>query len=168
MRCVLSLTAPVFVVQIVITGGAVPPADGGTAMAKFTIPHTCGHESEVNLLGKMADRDRKAAWLASRPCRECALADARAAGPTVRVGRAGAGYRIACTEDTYAHKDALKAAGYRFVPEPAWQVAGTAAEVVDAASDALAMGWTVLTAAGTPVTADGLDAMRAKFAPAAA
>ncbi len=42
---------------------------------------------------------------------------------------------------------------------------GTAAEIMDAASDALAMGWTVLTAAGSPVTADGLAAMRAKMAP---
>lgn len=137
-------------------------------MSKFTIAHSCGHESTVDLLGKMADRDRKATWLASRPCRECALADARAAGPAVRVGRAGAGYRIACTEDTYAYKDALKAAGYRFNPEPAWEVTGTAAEVLDAAADALAMGWTVLTAAGSPVTADGIEVMRAKLAPAAA
>lgn len=137
-------------------------------MSKHTISHACGHKSTVDLLGKMADRDRKAAWLASCPCRDCVLAEARAAGPTVRVGRAGADYRIACTEDTFAHKDALKAAGYRFVPEPAWQVVGTAAEVLDAAADALAMGWTVLTAAGSPVTAAGLDAMRAKMAPAAA
>ena len=99
-------------------------------MAKYNVTHSCGHESTVNLLGKMVDRDRKTAWLASRPCRECATADARAAGPTVRVGRA--------------------------------------AEIMDAASDALAMGWTVLTAAGSAVTADGLAAMRAKLAPAAA
>lgn len=39
---------------------------------KFSISHSCGHTAGVDLLGPYADRDRKAAWLATVPCPACA------------------------------------------------------------------------------------------------
>ena len=40
-------------------------------MAKYTITHICGHSETVELFGKLADRDRKIAWLESKPCWDC-------------------------------------------------------------------------------------------------
>lgn len=46
-------------------------------MAKVTITYACGHEGTIELFGRSADRERKAAWLASDVCPDCA-AKARA------------------------------------------------------------------------------------------
>jgi deoxycytidylate deaminase len=42
-------------------------------MAQYTIKHTCGHEEVVNICGTNVhgERDRKVAWLESKPCHEC-------------------------------------------------------------------------------------------------
>lgn len=40
-------------------------------MAKYTVTHTCGHEREYQLYGKIRERDGKMAWLASQECPEC-------------------------------------------------------------------------------------------------
>lgn len=40
-------------------------------MAKYTITHACGHTEDVNLFGKLADRERKIAYLESIDCRSC-------------------------------------------------------------------------------------------------
>lgn len=51
-------------------------------MAKYEIKHSCGHTERVSICGTNVhgERDRKIAWLESRPCRECEAAeDARAA-----------------------------------------------------------------------------------------
>lgn len=48
-------------------------------MAKYTITYKCGHTEEMQLFGKMADRDRKIAWYAEQDCPECKAAAARAA-----------------------------------------------------------------------------------------
>lgn len=40
-------------------------------MAKYTINHTCGHESEVNLVGAHRERDRKIEWLEGQQCWKC-------------------------------------------------------------------------------------------------
>ena len=47
-------------------------------MAKYTITYKCGHTEEMQLFGKMNDRDRKIAWYATQDCPECKAA-ARAA-----------------------------------------------------------------------------------------
>lgn len=47
-------------------------------MAKYTITYKCGHTEEMQLFGKMADRDRKIAWYATQDCPECKAAAARA------------------------------------------------------------------------------------------
>jgi hypothetical protein len=44
-------------------------------MASFTINHTCGHSADVQLFGKVKDRESKAEWLANRPCDDCAKAE---------------------------------------------------------------------------------------------
>ncbi len=41
-------------------------------MAKVTITYACGHEGVVELFGRSADRERRAAWLASDICPDCA------------------------------------------------------------------------------------------------
>lgn len=43
-------------------------------MGKEQINYSCGHGGLVNLFGKHADRDRKAAWLATQLCPDCAKA----------------------------------------------------------------------------------------------
>lgn len=40
-------------------------------MAKYYVKHTCGHEVQVDLFGKAADRERKLEWLESTLCPEC-------------------------------------------------------------------------------------------------
>lgn len=46
-------------------------------MAKYEIRHSCGHVESVDICGTNVngERERRASWLASRPCRECILAD---------------------------------------------------------------------------------------------
>lgn len=41
-------------------------------MAQTAIARTCGHSTIEQLYGPGAERTRKAAWLATQPCRECA------------------------------------------------------------------------------------------------
>lgn len=42
-------------------------------MAKYLVEHACGHFEEVQIYGRNVDgeRERKAAWLAERPCPDC-------------------------------------------------------------------------------------------------
>lgn len=41
-------------------------------MAKYQITYSCGHEGEIQLFGKMSERDRKIAWLEREGlCPEC-------------------------------------------------------------------------------------------------
>ena len=44
-------------------------------MSWYTIRHTCGHEERVQIYGPYChgERDRKAAWMASKPCAACEL-----------------------------------------------------------------------------------------------
>lgn len=48
-------------------------------MAKYTITHTCGHQKVYQIVGAIADRDRKVAWLESQDCPECRKAAEKAA-----------------------------------------------------------------------------------------
>ena len=40
-------------------------------MAKYYVKHECGHEVQVDLFGKTADRENKIAWLETTLCPEC-------------------------------------------------------------------------------------------------
>lgn len=40
-------------------------------MAKYYVKHTCGHEVQVDLFGKTADRENKIDWLETTLCPEC-------------------------------------------------------------------------------------------------
>lgn len=42
-------------------------------MAQYNIRHTCGHEETVQIYGTNVhgERQRKAEWLESKPCRDC-------------------------------------------------------------------------------------------------
>lgn len=42
-------------------------------MAQYNIHHTCGHEETVQIYGTNVhgERQRKAEWLESKPCRDC-------------------------------------------------------------------------------------------------
>lgn len=40
-------------------------------MAKYYVKHACGHEVQVDLFGKTADRENKIAWLETTLCPEC-------------------------------------------------------------------------------------------------
>ena len=56
-------------------------------MAKYTITHTCGHTEEVQLFGKMEDRERKIKWLESQECDECRKAKANAEAAAAKKAR---------------------------------------------------------------------------------
>ena len=54
-------------------------------MAQYNIRHTCGHEETVQIYGTNVhgERQRKAEWLESKPCRDCereAMRDENLAG----------------------------------------------------------------------------------------
>lgn len=54
-------------------------------MAQYNIHHTCGHEEAVQIYGTNVhgERQRKAEWLESKPCRDCerkAMRDENLAG----------------------------------------------------------------------------------------
>ena len=40
-------------------------------MAKYYVKHVCGHEVQVDLFGKTADRENKIEWLETTLCPEC-------------------------------------------------------------------------------------------------
>lgn len=65
-----------------------------------TITHACGHQEEIQVFGKRADRERKIAWLESQVCAECRAAEAaeasKAAGMAALTGSAK---QIAWAED---------------------------------------------------------------------
>lgn len=46
---------------------------------QYKVKHSCGHEVTVSFYGTSKERERKLAWHASRPCTECANAQAAAA-----------------------------------------------------------------------------------------
>lgn len=50
-------------------------------MAKYTIKHSCGHSSTVELYGPGKDRERKMEWMSRQDCAECKAATATTAHP---------------------------------------------------------------------------------------
>ncbi len=56
-------------------------------MALYQIAHTCGHNEEVNITGTNVhgERERRAAWLESKPCRACERAAQSTAAQAVAV-----------------------------------------------------------------------------------
>lgn len=65
-----------------------------------TITHACGHQEEIQVFGKRAERERKIAWLEAQVCAECRAAEAaeasKAAGMAALTGSAK---QIAWAED---------------------------------------------------------------------
>ena len=45
-----------------------------------TITHACGHQEEIQVFGKRADREKKIAWLESQLCAECRAREGAAQG----------------------------------------------------------------------------------------
>lgn len=91
-------------------------------MAKYTVNHSCGHTQTHDLFGPGKERERKIAWLETTDCKECWTAKQReerkAAPITAEViyNTFSNGVWLAVTGgDTYSIKDALKAAGCRWM-----------------------------------------------------
>lgn len=91
-------------------------------MAKYTVRHNCGHDQTHELFGKGSERERKIEWMKGNPCTDCWKAEQRAernARPVtaeVIYNTFSNGVYLAVTDgDTYAIKDALKAAGCRWM-----------------------------------------------------
>lgn len=92
-------------------------------MAKYTINHTCGHKTEVNLVGPHKERDRKIEWLEGQDCWKCrrdaefaaAQADTTPVSATLRprlsIDESQVGIVALFEGGTYQRKDDLKAAG---------------------------------------------------------
>lgn len=40
-------------------------------MANYSVRHTCGHSTDYTLYGKGTERERKLAYFAGQPCRDC-------------------------------------------------------------------------------------------------
>ena len=92
-------------------------------MAKHTINHTCGHESEVNLVGPHEERDRKIEWLEGQQCWRCrkdaefaaAQADTSPVIATIRprlaIREGAVGVVVLFEGGCYNRRDELKSAG---------------------------------------------------------
>ena len=90
-------------------------------MAKYEIAHSCGHVETVQIYGTNVhgERERRAAWLASKPCPEC---ERRAKAEAARAkaeemglsGLTGSEKQVAWAEDirSKAVRDAEDALGY--------------------------------------------------------
>lgn len=46
-------------------------------MAKYTVTHSCGHDVEINLVGKGTERERRMAWMRTQDCPACKTAAAQ-------------------------------------------------------------------------------------------
>lgn len=67
---------------------------------KTTVTHSCGHQEEIVIYGKRADREKKIAWLESQPCAECRAAEsAEASKATGMAALTGSPRQIAWAED---------------------------------------------------------------------
>lgn len=65
-----------------------------------TITHACGHQEEIQVFGKRADRERKIAWLEAQVCAECRAAEATEASKEAGMTTlAGSAKQIAWAED---------------------------------------------------------------------
>lgn len=90
-------------------------------MAKYEITHSCGHVETVQIYGTNVhgERERRAAWLASKPCPEC---ERRAKAEAARAwademglpGLTGSEKQVAWAEDirSKAVRDAEDALGF--------------------------------------------------------
>lgn len=91
-------------------------------MAKYTVNHSCGHTQTHDLFGPGKERERKIAWLETTSCKECWKAEQRevrkeapiTAEVIFNVFSDGC-YLAVTSGDTYSIKDALKAAGCRWM-----------------------------------------------------
>lgn len=91
-------------------------------MAKYTVTHRCGHTQTHELFGPGKERDKKLSWLQTTSCKECWMAEqreARKAQPItaeiINTVFSGGVYLAVTGGDTYLIKDALKAAGCRWM-----------------------------------------------------
>lgn len=65
-----------------------------------TVTHTCGHQEEIAVFGKRADREKKIAWLESQPCAECRAAElAQISKATGMAALVGSPKQVAWAED---------------------------------------------------------------------
>ncbi len=58
-------------------------------MSTYNITHSCGHQAEIRIFGTMADRQRKADFVATQSCSACAR-QARAVSATAADAEMGA------------------------------------------------------------------------------
>ena len=93
-------------------------------MAKYTITHSCGHDSEEQLYGPTRDREGRIEWLSNRPCTACWRTAKRAEDATKPItltvatngldkdAEGNVLAEIVLTGGTEPRKDAIKALGY--------------------------------------------------------
>ena len=86
-----------------------------------TITHACGHQEEVAVFGKRADRERKISWLESQLCAECRAREGAAQGAAKGwAALEGSPKQIAWAEDIRGETmDAIAALGTRTDDEAA-------------------------------------------------
>ena len=96
-------------------------------MAKYDVQYACGCEGVVNLFGKVADRDRKLEWIATKDCPKCAKAKKNEAAKnddtpvTIVISSTtsnvtGAGMRLIAVAQggAYKKKEELKSLGFAY------------------------------------------------------
>jgi len=97
-------------------------------MGKYIINYACGHTGEIQLFGKISERERKVEWLESQLCPECAKKEYMAkvmadeTPVTIKVSLATANLsnnnkiiiNAIAEGGTYKEKENLKALGFRF------------------------------------------------------
>jgi hypothetical protein len=91
-------------------------------MAKYTVTHSCGHTQVHELFGPGKERERKLDWFGRQECTECWKVAKRAAEKTEPVSAeliynafSNGAYLAVTSGDTFSIKDALKAAGCRWM-----------------------------------------------------
>ena len=81
-------------------------------MAKYTVTRNCGHTEEVQLYGKISERERKIEWMEKGECRNCYNKSNSSDNCGVKLTVKNASLLV--TGNTYAIKDTLKSIGYRW------------------------------------------------------
>lgn len=84
-------------------------------MAKYTITHTCGHQVEVQLFGKYADREKQIARMESCKCPECLKAETNAKAAQANENRGLA--ELTGSEKQIAWAETIRSRAYECLDE---------------------------------------------------
>lgn len=84
-------------------------------MGKYPLTYSCGHAGEVQLFGKLRERENRLAYLERYgKCPACRRAAFEARGPLFWIRQVEGGAEIICWANSYDIREKLTALGFRF------------------------------------------------------